>query len=518
VGHACVLSRAQVGLTAPLVRVEVHVGGGLPQFSIVGLAAPVVRESKDRVRAALASGGYDFPAGRLTVNLAPAELPKEGGRFDLPIALGILIASGQLRPKLPLESIEFYGELSLTGSLKAVQGLLLAALHAGDAGHSVCAPTANGADFALADTKGFELEAELGGVVALLAGRERPSGESLPAAAVSAAPFVQLADLADLAEVRGQEQAKRALMVAATGGHHLLLVGPPGAGKSMLAQRLPGLLPQLELPEHREVAAIHSLHPAPGSVLLPSARPPFRAPHHTASAHAIVGGGPRAAPGEISLAHHGVLFLDELPEFDRRVLEALREPLETGSICIARADLRANYPAQFQLVAAMNECPCGKVGGDAGVCECTAVQLQRYRARLSGPLLDRIDLLVHVAPPGKKLWQGRAADGSDASAVIAARVRAARERQHHRQGCLNARLSADQTLASCRLDRRAYATLRTVAEHHGLSARGAHRLARVARSIADLEGAELVNEAAVAEALSLRRLNASPPKAQRDVM
>jgi magnesium chelatase family protein len=503
-GTACVLSRAQIGLAAPLVRVEVHVGAGLPQFSIVGLPAPVVRESKDRVRAALASGGFDFPAGRLTVSLAPAELPKEGGRFDLPIALGILIASAQLRPRVALDTLEFYGELGLTGLLKPVHGLLPAALHAAHAGHRLAAPAGNSADLALAGLDACVLATDLAGMIARLTAREGVAAPAVLQAPCQAAPPEATPGGPDLADVRGQAQAKRALAIAAAGGHHLLFVGPAGCGKSLLAERLPGLLPALDRDAHREVAAIHSLQQAGGAPVPASLRPPFRSPHHTASAHAVVGGGPRAAPGEISLAHRGVLFLDELPEFDRRVLEALREPLETGTVSIARAGMRAQYPARFQLVAAMNGCPCGQ-SGTAG-CQCREAERRRYRARLSGPLLDRIDLRVELSAVGSQLWSGEdgGRDGTRSSAAVALRVRAARERQQARQGCLNAQLPAGQTLEACRLGRHALSVLRRAAGHHGLSARGAHRLARVARSIADLEGAELVDEAAVAEALSLR--------------
>jgi len=501
-GSACVLSRAQVGLVAPLVRVEVHVGSGLPQFSIVGLPAPVVRESKDRVRAALASAGYDFPAGRLTVNLAPAELPKEGGRFDLPIALGILLASDQLRPRESLATCEFYGELGLAGGLKRVHGVLLAALQADAEGHRVCAPRANAVELALAGAKDRWLAADLAEVVARVEGRMADAvAERVDETRSSATPMEPLPDIAD---VRGQRVAKRALLIAAAGGHHLLLSGPPGAGKSLLAQRLPGLLPPLAPAQHREVAAIHALHSDAGAQLA-SARPPYRAPHHTSSAHAIVGGGPRVAPGEISLAHHGVLFLDELPEFDRRVLEALREPLETGAVSIARAGLQATYPAEFQLVAAMNPCPAGCLPQAGSECECKPPERQRYLARLSGPLLDRIDMQVRLQRVATREWLTSAPrKGEPTSAQLAPQVAAARERQHRRQGCLNSRLRAANTLEECRLDRAALQSLRAVSEKYRLSARAGHRLARVARTIADLDGAASVTEAAIDEAANLR--------------
>jgi magnesium chelatase family protein len=460
----------------------------------------VVRESKDRVRAALASGGFDFPAGRLTVNLAPAELPKEGGRFDLPIALGILLASGQLRPRCSIDDCEFYGELGLTGVLKRVQGLLLAALHAQDAGHRLCAPRANRADLALAG--GYErlLVADLAEVVARLRSREPPAPETEGEAE---AP-TDAANSLDIADVRGQTAAKRALQIAAAGGHHVLLSGPPGAGKSLLAQRLPGLLPALTPQQHREVAAIHSLQGASGATPAPaSGRPPFRAPHHTASAHAIVGGGPRASPGEVSLAHHGVLFMDEFPEFNRGVLEALREPLETGAVCISRTGVRAEYPARFQLVAAMNPCPCGRRGDDDAACECTPPLIRRYSSRLSGPLLDRIDLQVTLERVPASVWSA-VHEPQETSVQVAATVHAARERQLRRQGCVNAQLTASNTLSHCRLEADALRALERACEHRHLSARGGHRLARIARSIADLQGAEEIGEAAVAEALAYR--------------
>jgi len=507
-GFAQIWSRAQVGLAAPLVRVEVHLGSGLPTFAIVGLPAPVVRESRERVRAALAHCGYEIPAGRITVNLAPADLPKEGGRFDLAVALGLLVASGQLRAPQDLERCEFYGELGLAGELKPVPGLLLAALQAAGSGHSIYAPAGNAADLRRAGCALPHVAADLDGICAQLRGEDPPPQSPLegavPVASGPAAPGI-------LEDVRGQWQAKRALVVAATGSHSLLFVGSPGTGKSMLAQRLPGLLPALSAAEALEVAAIDAVARR-GETPRHWGQRPFRAPHHTASAHAIVGGGKDARPGEVSLAHLGILFLDELPEFDRRVLEALREPLETGVVSISRANLRADYPAAFQFVAAMNPCPCGYLGDASGRCRCNQPQIRRYRARLSGPLLDRIDLHVSLPRPEAAVLAGAVREDSAAardgdafsSRVAAERVVCARDRQMARQNKLNARLTAAETMPCCRPNAAALALLGRAADKLQLSARSYHRLLRVARSIADLEDVDELGAAQVAEALSLR--------------
>ena len=505
---ARILSRTQLGLEAPLVQVELHVGPGLPGFTIVGLPAPVVRESRERVRAALLNSGYQFPAARITVNLAPVELSKQGGRFDLPIALGLLIASGQLCA--PQRAFECYGELGLAGELRPVSGLFLAALHAGEDGHALLVPAANASEVALSGHAAAWGAATLREAASWLAGGPADTAvHALRSAdgALAAAPAPPA-----LADVAGQWQAKRALIIAAAGGHSLLMVGPPGSGKSMLAARLPGLLPPLSQAEALEVAGIASVS---GMQLDASCwtRRPFRAPHHTASAHAIVGGGPLIHPGEISLAHRGVLFLDELPEFDRRVLESLREPLETGSITIARARSRLALPAQFQLVAAMNPCACGYLGDSIQACRCTPAGIERYRQRLSGPLLDRVDIRIEVPRLAVEELVHAAVAGSPAiqEPDPAAQVQAARERRLRASGVLSARLSAPQLRQCCALSGLSERLLRRSCQQLGLSGRGVHRLLALGRTIADLAGSERIEPPHLAEAIQLRR-----PLASRD--
>ena len=511
-GVARVACRAQVGLHAPLVTVEVSLASGLPAFCIVGLPATVVKESKERVRAALLNSRFEFPAGRITVSLAPAELPKEGGRFDLPIALGILIASGQIRPRAaapPAAGVarEFYGELGLTGELKPVRGLLLAAAHARRTGHELIVPLGNAAEASAVAPAQVRAAGHLLEVCAHLSGRTPLPCPAAEGGAAPAGPLPAPHAGVDLRDVRGQLYPKRALVIAAAGAHSLLLIGPPGSGKSMLAHRLPGLLPPLTDSEALEVAAI-AVVSAAGFRPERYGERPFRAPHHSASSAALVGGGARARPGEISLAHHGVLFLDELPEFSRSVLEALREPLETGVVGVSRAALQTQYPAAFQLIAAMNPCPCGSLGDPSGLCHCTAGQVQRYRGRISGPLLDRFDM--HVEVPRVSPYELAApadADGAETSATAAARVARARSVQLERQGICNARLDDGGVQRWCAPDEDGARVLAVTLQQRGLSGRARQRLLRVARTVADLEDSSGVNAAHVREALMLRCLD-----------
>ena len=495
---AVTLSRAQEGVTAPQVMVEVHLSGGLPGTNIVGLPEAAVREARDRVRVAIQNTSFEYPNRRVTVNLAPAELPKDGGRFDLAIALGILAAGGQV-PREKLDDCEFLGELALSGALRGVSGVLPALLRARARGRRVVVPRANAAEAALVSDADVLVADTLAEVCGWLRGAQDlalPS-EAPEAYTESSGP--------DLADVRGQLQARRALEIAATGGHHLLLAGPPGTGKMMLAERLPGILPPLTELEALETCAVLSV--AGQAVDLSRwRRRPFRAPHHTTSAVALVGGGSVPRPGEISLAHNGVLFLDELPEFGRHVLDVLREPMESGHIVISRAARQSAFPAQFQLVAAMNPCPCGYAGDPRQRCQCTPDQIQRYRARISGPLLDRIDLSLEVPRvPLSELGTPRGEHDED-SATVRARVVRARKHALMRAGRSNAEISTRELERDCALGPAERRWFDAALERLGLSARAYHRTLRVARTIADLDGgAALLDRSHLAEALSYRR-------------
>ena len=496
---AVIRSRGLDGLQAPQVHVEVHLTNGLPSFTLVGLADIEVKESRERVRAALQQSGFAFPHNkRVTVNLAPADLPKESGRYDLPIALGLLAADGLL-DTARLDGFEFAGELSLAGELRPVRGALALALalRQEDSARTLVLPQASAREAARVPGVSVQQAGHLAEVVAAL--RPGEQAQALPRA--RPADEAQAPTGPDLRDVKGQVAAKRALEIAAAGAHSLLMVGPPGTGKSMLAARLPGLLPAMSDDEALASAALQGLAARPGP-LAGFGQRPMRSPHHSASAVALVGGGTPPRPGEISLAHGGVLFLDETPEFPRTALEALREPLENGRITISRAARQAQFPARFQLVAAMNPCPCGWRGAPATLgraCRCSPEAVTRYQGRLSGPLMDRIDLRVEVlaASPAELM----ALPDGETTAVVAARVAAARERQLARQGLPNAELEAAAVDRHCALDELSRAFVEKAAHRLAWSGRRLHRTLKVARSIADLAGVEQLQVLHLAEAM-----------------
>lgn len=494
---AIVYTRASIGIHAPQVSVEVHISNGMPMFTLVGLPETTVKEAKDRVRSALINSGFAFPPKKITVNLAPADLPKEGGRFDLPIALAILAASEQISPTL-LERFEFLGELALSGEIKRVNGAIPAALAAADEGRALILSLENSTEVALIEHGNHLTAGALIDVCSYLAGDASalspPAGEPIPETTDA---------LPDLQDIIGQEQAKRALEIAAAGGHNLLLLGPPGTGKTMLATRLNALLPPLSDREALESAAIGSLAHTPQNAKNWRKRP-FRAPHHSASMAALVGGGSVPRPGEISLAHNGVLFLDELPEFERKVLDALREPLESGEIIISRANAKIVFPARVQLIAAMNPSPTGHYQGIQS--RSNPQQVMRYLNRLSGPFLDRFDLSIEVPLlPQGVLSQNRAK--GESSDDVRKRVFKARERQIRRGSKINAHLNSKEVENFCTLEKEHALFLEQALAKLGLSVRGWHRILKVSRTIADLAESESIKREHIAEALSYRSMD-----------
>jgi len=496
---AIVYSRASAGIHSPLVTVETHVSRGLPRFNIVGLPEAAVKESRDRVRSALLNTGFDFPSRRSTVNLAPADLPKEGGRFDLPIALGILAASRQI-PENQLSEYEFSGELALSGELRPIRGIIPKVIAAKKAQRILIIPELNSQEASLVSAKVYSA-ANLLAVCAFLQGLDE-----LPLCAQQP-PQIKISH-PDLSEVKGQQHAKRALTIAAAGKHNLLYLGSPGTGKTMLATRMLSILPELSEDEAIEIAALFSTTKN-GFDVAQWKQTSFRAPHHSSSHVALVGGGRPPRPGEISLAHHGVLFLDEFPEFSRIALEALREPLESGQITISRASYQATYPAKFQLIAAMNPCPCGFLGNLRGNCRCTSEQISKYIGKLSGPLIDRIDMHVTVNLPTSDIIMQNTK--TESSQCIKERVTAARSLQLARQKKCNKDLNLLELEKFCPLTNKTQKFLNTVVDKFNLSARVYHRIIKLSRTIADLEAAESIEVNHITESLSFRCLDRLNP-------
>lgn len=493
-------TRASTGLDAPLVTIEVHISGGLPGFSIVGLPEGAVRESKDRVRSAIMTSLFEFPNGRITVSLAPANLPKSGGRYDLPIAIGLLLASSQIKAQINIEQFEFYGELGLDGSLRATDGLLPAVVNAYHAGNCVILPKQDCDQYAIVKKSVIYPCADLLSVCNFLSAQVKINKL-----------IHHLSDITpiydnDFSQVKGQHRAKRALEIAASGGHNMLLVGTPGSGKTMLSERLPSIMSSLDFDKALERASIYSVANKPLALNQINIRP-FRSPHHSSSAVALVGGGSNPKPGEISLAHEGVLFLDELPEFPRHVLEMLRQPLENGKIHLSRAAQQTTFPANFQLIAAMNPCPCGFYGDGTPKCHCTADQIKRYKNKISGPLLDRIDMILTVPPPPKEVLLNQTQENAETSETARQRVVKAHNIQLKRQGKNNDRLTPDELDKRVPLSKDNKRLLAVAIDKFHLSARAYHRILKVARTIADLAGDTTVDKPHLTEAIGYRRFD-----------